>query len=297
MKQYHALYNPLAGNGRGEADAGKLDAIYGAENVIYRDITKIGNFEEFLSEIPLSDDIVICGGDGTLNHFANDVKDLQIGHNILYFACGSGNDFLRDLGKNAFDAPIRVNEYVTGLPSVTVNGEERLFLNGVGYGIDGYCCEIGDRIRRDTPEKKINYAGIAIKGLLFHFKPRRATVTVDGIEKTYEKVWIAPTMNGRYYGGGMMNAPDQDRLCEDGTVSLVLFYGKGKLKTLIAFPSIFKGEHVKKTNMVAVHTGKEISVRFEKPAPLQIDGETVLNVQEYRVTAKAKVPAAEAVPC
>ena len=36
-------------------------------------------------------------------------------------------------------------------------------------------------------------------------------ITVDGIKYTYKKVWLAPTINGRFYGGGMMPAPGQDR--------------------------------------------------------------------------------------
>ena len=47
-----------------------------------------------------------------------------------------------------------------------------------------------------------------------------------------------------------MAAPEQDRTDKDGTLSLMLFYGKGRLRTLIAFPSIFKGEHVKRKKMV-----------------------------------------------
>ncbi len=45
---------------------------------------------------------------------------------------------------------------------------------------------------------------IAIKGLLFHYRPTNAVITVDGVTHTYKKVWLVPTMNGRYYGGGMM---------------------------------------------------------------------------------------------
>ena len=99
----------------------------------------------------------------------------------------------------------------------------------------------------------------------------------------YQKVWIAPTMHGRFYGGGMIPTPDQDRL--SGKLSLMLFHGAGRLRTLCVFPSIFKGKHVKHTKMVAVHTGKEITVDFDRPTPLQIDGETILNVTQY--TARA----------
>jgi diacylglycerol kinase family enzyme len=62
---------------------------------------------------------------------------------------------------------------------------------------------------------------------------------------------------------------------------------KSKLKTLMVFPSIFKGEHVKHTEMVEVLTGHRIHVEFDQPTALQIDGETVLGVTEY--TAEAAV--------
>jgi diacylglycerol kinase family enzyme len=90
-------------------------------------------------------------------------------------------------------------------------------------------------------------------------------------------------MNGRFYGGGMMAAPGQDRLNPEHTVTTMVMFGKGKLGTLIAFPTIFKGEHVKKTNIVKTYTGKKVNVKFDRPVALQIDGETVLNVTEYTV--------------
>ena len=80
-------------------------------------------------------------------------------------------------------------------------------------------------------------------------------------------------MKGRYYGGGMIIAPNQDRF--NDTVSVVVFKGKSKLKTLMIFPSIFKGEHIKKEKNVVIYTGKEITVRYEKPAALQIDGDGI----------------------
>ena len=83
----------------------------------------------------------------------------------------------------------------------------------------------------------------------------------------------------------MIPTPGQDRT--SGELSVMLFHGAGKLRTLCVFPSIFKGTHVKHKNMVALHTGKEITVRFDRPTPLQIDGETILDVTGY--TAKAAV--------
>jgi len=100
-------------------------------------------------------------------------------------------------------------------------------------------------------------------------------------------------MNGRFYGGGMMPTPEQVR--NGGKLSTMLFHGSGKIKTLAIFPSIFKGEHVKHTDCVTVLEGKTITVEFDSPRALQIDGETILGVTSYTATAfGANEPAKEA---
>ena len=69
-------------------------------------------------------------------------------------------------------------------------------------------------------------------------------------------------------GGGMMVAPAQDRLNSERTLTNVVMHGSGKLKTLMVFPSIFKGEHISHKEMVSVNTGKEITVTFDRPCHL-----------------------------
>ena len=171
-----------------------------------------------------------------------------------------------------------------------VKGKTYRFLNNVGYGIDGYCCEAGDE-QKAKSVKAVNYTAIAIKGVLFHYKPKDAVVTVDGKEYTFKKVWMAPTMKGRFYGGGMMATPGQDRNAEDGKLSVLVFHDSGKLGILTAFPSIFKGELQKYKKKVTVLTGYDVKVSFDKPAPVQIDGETIKDVEEYTVTARVQSPA------
>ena len=249
----------------------------------------IESYASFISSLSEDDVIVISGGDGTVNRFANGIADIELKNPVYYYPSGSGNDFIHDVDGAELGKLTLINQYVTNLPTVEVNGETYRFVNGVGYGIDGYCCEVGDKLRLES-DKPISYTSIAIKGLLFHYKPTNATVTVDGVTKTYKKVWIAPTMNGRLYGGGMIATPEQSRTNPEHTLSLMLFHGTGRLRTLMIFPSIFKGEHVKKKNAVEVLVGKEITVKFDRPTPLQIDGETVLGVTEYTARSAALVP-------
>ena len=284
MAKAYVLYNPIAGNGQSEETVNTLRAMISDETV-FCDMTKNEAYEKDIASMDKDDYIIVCGGDGTLNRFANKTADMNIENDIRYFPCGSGNDFARELGKERNCEPFSIKKYLEDLPTVTINGDTSLFLNGVGYGIDSYCCEVGDKLR-ETSDKPVNYTSIAIKGLLFHYKPTNAKVTVDGKTHEYKKVWIAPTMNGKYYGGGMMPTPAQDRLADDGKLSVMIFHGSSALKTLMIFPSLFKGEHVKSTKYVEVLEGYDITVEFDEPRSVQVDGETTLNVSAY--TAKSK---------
>ncbi len=283
MSKTYILYNPLANNGRSREEVEKFAKNAEGESVLC-DMTK--GYLECLRGLCGDDVIVICGGDGTLNRFINDTDGETIENDILYFASGSGNDFAHDISLERASTPVSIKKYIKSLPSVEVKGKTYKFINGVGYGIDGYCCEEGDRIRAEKPGEKVDYTMIAIKGLLGKFKPKNAKITVDGVEREYKKVWLAPTMHGRYYGGGMIATPNQNRESSE-TLSLMVWHGSNKLKTLMVFPSIFKGEHVKETKYIEVIEGREITVEFDKPCALQVDGETILDVTSY--TAHAKV--------
>lgn len=282
--KYYILYNPLAGHGSLEEKNAALKAHLNGE-IVECNVTEIKDYEGFVASLEADDVIVISGGDGTLNRFINALDTDNISNDILYYASGSGNDFLHDVEKEPGCAPFKINQYLKNLPTVTVNGKTYRFLNGIGYGIDGYCCEVGDQLK--AKGKAVNYTAIAIKGLIYAFKPRNAKAVVDGKEYYFKKAWIAPTMFGRFYGGGMMPTPKQNRL-GDGSVSFMCFHGSSKLKTLMIFPSLFKGEHVKHAECISISPAREVSVTFDAPCALQIDGETILNVTSYTVHANMK---------
>lgn len=279
MAHYTILYNPKSNNKQGEIGALGVEALIKGEEFEYIDWLSLEDKDAFFKSLDAEEKVILCGGDGTLNHLINEVDTDALKNEVFLYATGTGNDFLTSIGEKA-DTLVKINEYLSGLPTVTVNGKDQKFINGIGFGIDGYCCEVGDA-QKEKSDKPVNYTSIAIKGLLFHFKPVNATVTVDGKVERFKKVWLAPTMYGTCYGGGMFPTPDQKR--GSGKVSTMVYFGVGKLKALMVFPSIFKGEHVQHTDMIKVFTGKQVTVKFDTPTALQIDGETVKGVTEYTV--------------
>ena len=273
----YILYNEKSHNGN------QLDSNEKLKNLDAKKISVFEvNYDEFLGTLKEDDKVILVGGDGTLNHFVNDVDGKELPCKFYFLSSGTGNDFQNDMKDHLEDGLIYLNDCIKDLPTVIINEKSYKFIDGIGFGIDGYCCEVGDDLQAKS-DKPVNYTSIAIKGLLFHYKRPNAKVTVDGVTKEYKGVWLAPTMLGKFYGGGMMIAPGQDRFNSERLLTNVVMHGSGKLKTLIVFPKIFKGEHVKHTEMIDVRCGKEFTVEFDRPTALQIDGETVRNVVKYTV--------------
>lgn len=289
------LYNTHAGAHFGEDKLrSKMKTFFPNEEISYTDTITVENKQSFVDNLTPKDSLVVVGGDGTLNRFVNGIEDRDYPFDIFCYAAGTGNDFVNDVAGVKTDEMIRINDYIKELPVIEVNGNSYKFINGMGCGIDGYCCAVGDEHRRRKNGKSPSYTAIAFKGLLYAFKTLNAEVTVDGVTKSYKNVWMVPSMNGRYFGGGVKITPGQDRLNKERTISVAVVACKSRLKLLTVFPRIFKGTHTKFTDLFILNpNAKQVHVKFDRPTDLQIDGEPLLNVTEYKVrsAACAKQPA------
>lgn len=273
----YLLYNPLASNGKGTILKEEAKLFLEEEYPSLKEINVLEmNQKDFMRSLSPEDIILLVGGDGTLNHFANAIYEANLANDFYLYRAGTGNDFLRDIKEEG--KLVLLNSYLKALPKVRIHDKETYFINGIGYGIDGMVCEVADALKAKG-QTEINYTGIAIKLLLTKYKCPNATVKVDGKEFHYKRVWYASSMHGQYYGGGMMVAPGQNRLSD--TLSFCVMHKSRRLHTLMIFPSIFKGEHIKKKKYCSMIEGKHIEVIFDRPTALQIDGEVVQNVTHY----------------
>lgn len=277
----YLIYNPLANNMTGEVL--KDEALEYLKDK-FSDLEVVNGYDldisKFVESVLPTDNIILVGGDGTLNIFANYVYNKGFKNNFYIFRSGTGNDFCNDVAQDNNEKLIRLNEYLEKLPKLTVNGKERYYLNCAGLGIDGLICEKMNAIK-SKGKKKANYTWVSFKCLMKQYKKSSARVIVDGVESSYKHVWIATTMHGRYFGGGMPLTPEQNR--NDHDLSFVLFSCKSRIKTIFIFLQIFKAKHVKFTKNVHITKAKKVEVYFSNPCVLQIDGETISDVTSYTV--------------
>ena len=112
------LFNPHAGNGTAGRETRNLSKMLLGDSLKYQDMTEIDDYAKLFAGLDPETRIILSGGDGTLNRFINDTEGLNIPNEIYYYATGSGNDFLTDLGKTKGCEPFSLKEYLLGLPTV-----------------------------------------------------------------------------------------------------------------------------------------------------------------------------------
>ncbi len=280
MGKNYVLFNPLSSNGNGSKVVNNIKK-YVKDELEFVNMTEIKNYSEYFENLEPEDKLYICGGDGTLNYIINACDDKFPENDIYFFGIGTGNDFLLDLGYKTPCAPIKINEYLKDLPTVEINGKTYYFLNCVAFGIDGWVCGIAEIEKKKNPRVKSNYTLIALKGLLGQFSPYNAKVTIDNKEPIHlHRVWMSPSMNGKYFGGGMKVTPMQDRLNKDRTLTYMACHNSNRFQITTGFIQIFNGSHVNNPTAKFL-TGHEITVEFDRPCILNIDGEPIFDVVKY----------------
>ena len=275
----YILYNPLSSNGTSQKHVHIIENILKKDNKEYEVIDLVEaakNIELYAKKIHRNDTMIIVGGDGTLHRFVNGIKYIQNNSKVYLYRGGTGNDFSRDFPKEKL---IDITEKIQNLPTVTINGNEELFLNGCGFGVDGeVCLMVNDKANK---KKGLNYFKSAIM-LLKRFKCYDLEMTVDGVRHTFKKVWFTVVNNGKYFGGGMKITPMSDR--NDRILEACVVHSASFWKILLIFPLIFIGKHMWFKHVgITVIKGQNFKVSANAPQVFQTDGEVLKDVQEFEI--------------
>lgn len=274
----YILYNPLANGGHGYRGVKKIRASLGGERPIVRNVTRL-HIPAFLAGLGAEDRVIVCGGDGTLNFFINAIDGGELAVPVYMWQFGTGNDFLRDAAEGGEPQMVLLNEHIKNMPCAEVQGQRIRFANGCSCGVDALVCEMMDEQRRLHKSRKANYTALAVSAIFRRYRPMSGRVTVDGETREYKNLWMAAAMNGRYQGGGMKFAPDQDR--NSDLMCCMVWHGTSALGTLIRFPSVIPGKHVRYKNICDIRFGREIRVELDGTAAAQLDGEVVSGVTGF----------------
>lgn len=276
---YYILYNPSSNDGKTIKKINKLYNDLQLLDECYKQnlLEIVGKEVIFLDSLENDDVVYLCGGDGTLNRFLNAIGDKEYKCKLLFYSCGSGNDFKRDFKNDKFIDLDPIRRYIS---KCYINGDEKaLFVNGIGIGLDAVVCRSKNQLSVTGAKK--SYFNITLSSFK-KFRPYSLDLVIDGEKKHYDNVWTMICSNGKYMGGGMKVCPDAIR--NDGIFELVIIHSLPKWLMIILFPLIYLGLHriVKGVEYIKCKSLKAIP---DGCTVLQMDGETLDYAREIVVEA------------
>ncbi len=307
-KTFHVVVNPAGASGRTgkvmeellpkmQQSGQELIVHYSRPDYSIRSIVR----EVTAGEDPVN--LIIVGGDGTLNEAVNGIRDLaKVRLGLL--PIGSGNDFARGIGLTTSDPEalaqrilkgevhrsIDVGEviyhsaYTMGLkdkapvPVPEAVGKKIRFLVSAGIGFDAEICHEASV----TPVKPLMNRlhlgqGVYILSaihLIFTSKLIPLTLTLDGGRKVqhYKRDLFTVAMNERYEGGGYQFCPEA--LDDDGIFHICSANPLRKMIFFMIFPTVPSGKHWRFRKTMRPDAARTLEIKTAAPRWVHQDGET-----------------------
>ncbi len=241
--------------------------------------------------------IVVLGGDGTMNEIINGIKDYD--EVVLgYIPSGSSNDLARSLNlpKDPIESlkniltPNRFQYVDTGCLNSVSNDFQRKFTVSCGLGFDANICL---ETNRSKLKKVLNKYGLGkLTYIMITLKELASTpymdaeITIDNkTAKSYKKVLLITSMIHKYEGGGLKIAPAADPY--DGKLSICMVHGLSRLKILFLLPTLLFGKH---TGLKGIETFdcKTLDITLDNPASIHFDGEVPGMLNHVNISCTAK---------
>lgn len=265
------LVNPSAGAGRALRALPAVEARLRALGVAFatRLTRDLGHARELAARAARAGETVVAlSGDGVLGAVAGALRDVP-GAVLGVLPGGKGNDFAR-MARLPLDpeAACEVVARGTARPVDLGDAGGRTFVGIASLGFDSDANRFADAVPARLGRGV--YAVGALRALA-RWRPAAFEVDVDR-ERVAFRGWSVAAANSRFYGGGMLLAPDA-RL-DDGRLDVVLTSATTRLTFLRTFPKLFRGAHVDEP-FVRVLRGEEVRVSADRPFTVYADGEPV----------------------
>ena len=263
-----AVVNPIAGGGYAEE--------------IYRSVLK--QFEKFELEFHLTSGpgnatdlakdavkngfthLVCIGGDGTLNEIVQALAKSPV--ILVPVSAGTGSDFVKSTSLRDITSVVEAMEKGTSrnidLGKITRNGETRYFLNILEVGF-------GAQVMKRVNSRKKNHDGRSFTSAVLVSVPSYRPYEVNiSYENGTESMKVAEIIiaNGKYFGGGMLAAPNAE--LDDGRLDVHIVKGTGKIQLLTKLRKLRDGTHISDPVVSSLRTS---SLKIFGDAPIEIDGE------------------------
>jgi YegS/Rv2252/BmrU family lipid kinase len=282
------LVNPISGTGKKELLVNNIKKQTTARGIAYEVAytTASGNYtlhKEKIVEEHFTD-VVIIGGDGTVNQVVNnfrDIPDLQFG--IIPLGSGNGLAYAAGIPKKPLQALHLIFDGTAKYTDAfTINNYFSCMLSGIGFDAKvahDFAASASRGLFTYTQQSLINF---------FKAQPYQFEVIIDGFSFFTDAYFIS-IANSNQFGNNVTIAPQAS--LNDGLLDIVIVQKMHKARLPFAVLQQIRGNN-KLQQMVEDMSKKNIlyfqspciTIRNLKHAPFHIDGEPTETSEEFKAS-------------
>jgi YegS/Rv2252/BmrU family lipid kinase len=284
-KTYYFIVNTHSKTGRAREQWDILEKELKRQKVSYRAFITQGyhHATELAEQLTATEDhvdLVVAGGDGTVNEVLNGIRDLSR-VTFGYIPLGSANDFARGLGLKG--EPLEIlkrilaadQEDIIDIGQVVWPTGSRRFVISAGIGVDAAVCRraLTSRLKKFLNRFHLGGLTYGLLTILELFKTpflQGKAKVGEGRKLAMPKMIFCAAMNFPCEGGGVPMAPKADP--RDHKLSVCCVYGIPKLVCLLAFVLLLAGKHQGLKGFDIFDT-RELHLQLDQPLVVHADGE------------------------
>jgi YegS/Rv2252/BmrU family lipid kinase len=270
------LINPISGTSKKEKTRLLIERESQFQQIPYKVVftNPPGNYDLVRDAIlqEAFTDVIIVGGDGTVNQVTNALRDTGVRFGII--PSGSGNGLAR-----AANIPSKLKSALAivfggkakAIDAFTVNGAYSCMLSGVGFD-----AQVAHDFAQKTTRGLFTYTQ---QSIINYFKaiPYQFEITIDHFSFFTDAFFIS-IANSNQFGNNATIAPQAS--LSDGLLDVVVVQKMNKAKLPFAILRQMRGNNKLQklvddmsTKTILYFQTPSLSIKNEKLAPLHIDGE------------------------
>ena len=283
QRNFIVFINPISGTGN-KKDVrslikNKLQELNFPFQILPTEIT--GTYQFLKEKISAENitDVIICGGDGTVNQITAYLQNIKIQVGIIPMGSGNGMAFTAGIAKDPKKAlDIILKGRASFIDAFMVNEHYSCHLCGLGFD-----AQVSYDFSRQAKRGAATYIKQTIRNF-FKAKPYHFEITSSG--KTFStNAFFVSIANSNQFGNRILIAPKAS--LGDGLLDVVIVNKSGKfglIFKLIRQISIGKIASVRNTDKtIHYFNTKKISIKNLDNAPFHIDGEPMETAPYFEI--------------
>ncbi|WP_242691998.1 diacylglycerol/lipid kinase family protein [Aridibaculum aurantiacum] len=286
MRKIIYLVNPKSGTSKKGAVQKLIELKTAAKGIHYEifPTTSTGIYDDLVEKIEQENitDVVMVGGDGTVNQVVKALKECNINFGIIPMGSGNGLAYCAGIPRNPLRAlDIIFDGTASYIDAFLINDQFSCMLSGLGFD-----AQVAHDFANKSARGLLTYTQ---QSLFQYFKaqPYQFEIVLDNFS-FYTDAFLVCIANSNQFGNYVTIAPKAS--LKDGLLDIVVVQKMNKARLPFAVLRQIRGnnmletlvENVSKKN-VLYFQAESLTIRNLKHAPLHVDGEPRPTEEEYQV--------------